>query len=109
MPKPRKPRPASVRIASDALRVKMSGSVRVALRNTCFVMMRVREAPSTIADSTNGSALRRTVSARTTRKYCGMKTTVIENAAARMPPHALDWPPDMTIAMTIASRSDGNA
>ena len=30
MPKPRKPRPASVRIASEALSVKISGRVRVA-------------------------------------------------------------------------------
>ncbi|MNW69982.1 hypothetical protein D3C74_491410 [compost metagenome] len=55
------------------------------------------------------SALIRTVSARITRKYCGMKTTVIESAAARMPPHSLDWPPLMTIARRIARSSDGTA
>ena len=63
----------------------------------------------TLADSTNASALIRTVSARITRKYCGMKTTVIEMAAARMPPQRLDWPPLMTMAITIASSSDGKA
>ncbi|CPU66970.1 Uncharacterised protein [Mycobacteroides abscessus] len=44
-----------------------------------------------------------------TRKYCGTNTTVIEKAAARMPPHMLDWPPEMTIAMRIARSRDGNA
>ena len=55
------------------------------------------EAPSTFADSTYASALMRTVSARITRKYCGMNTTVIETAAASTPPHRLDWPPEITI------------
>ena len=51
----------------------------------------VLDAPITLADdSTNGSALSRIVSARITRKYCGMNTTVIEIAAARMPPQRLD-------------------
>ena len=50
------------------------------------------EAPTTLADSTKGSAFSRTVSARITRKYCGMNTTVMEIAAAMMPPHRLDWP-----------------
>ena len=89
--------------------MKISGSVRVALRSTCRIMMRQCRAPITFADSTNASALIRTVSARITRKYCGMNTTVIEIAAARMPPHRLDWPPLITIAMTIASSSDGKA
>ena len=71
MPKPRKPSPARVRIDSDALSVRISGSVRVALRSTCRDMIRQWPAPITFADSTNASALIRTVSARTTRKYCG--------------------------------------
>ena len=65
-------------MASDALSVTMSGSDRVALRSTWTNMMRDVEAPMTLADSTNASALMRTTSERTTRKYCGMKTTVIE-------------------------------
>src|SRR5699024_8145481 len=81
----------------EELSVKISGSVRVALRKMCLEMIRAFEAPRTIADSTKGSALSRRVSARTTRKYCGMKTTVIENAAAAMPPHALDCPPEIAI------------
>ena len=87
----------------------MSGRVRVALRNTCLNTIRVLEAPSTFADSTYGSALMRTVSARITRKYCGMNTTMIEPPAARTPPHRLDCPPEMTIARTIASSREGNA
>ena len=51
----------------------------------------------------------RTVSARITRKYCGMNTTVIEIAAAKMPPQKLDCPPLIAIAATMASSSDGNA
>ena len=98
-----------MRIASEELSVKMSGSVRVALRSTWRNMMRLFDAPSTFADSTYASALMRTVSARITRKYCGMKTTVIEIAAASTPPQRLDCPPEMTIAITIASSSDGNA
>ena len=78
MPKPRKPRPARVRIASEALSVKISGSVRVAFLKTWRHMMRMWTAPITLADSTNGSAFSRTISARMTRKYCGMKTTVME-------------------------------
>ena len=70
----------------EQLRVKISGRVRVALRSTCRNMMRGVLAPTTLADSTYASALIRTVSARITRKYCGMNTTVIEIAAARMPP-----------------------
>ena len=89
--------------------MRISGSVRVELRSTCRVMIRQWPAPITLADSTNASALIRTVSARITRKYCGMYTTVIEMAAAKMPPHRLDWPPLITIAMTMASSSDGNA
>ena len=50
---------------------------------TCRNMMRMLEAPITLADSTNGSALIRTVSARMTRKYCGTNTTVIEMAAGK--------------------------
>ena len=109
MPNPRNPSPARVRIASEELSVKISGSVRVALRKMCLEMIRAFEAPRTIADSTKGSALSRRVSARTTRKYCGMKTTVIENAAAAMPPHALDCPPEIAIDMTSASSRVGNA
>lgn len=98
-----------MRIASDALSVTISGSDRVALRRTCLPRMRVVGAPRTRADSTNGSALRRTVSARTTRKYCGTNTTVIEIAAAMMPPQKLDCPPEMMIDTTIARSRDGNA
>ena len=88
MPNPRKPSAASVAIASDALSVMISGRVRVALRRTCTNMMREVDAPITFADSTNASDFTRTTSERTTRKYCGMKTTVIEigrghDAAAR--------------------------
>ena len=56
----------------------------------CRPMMRTLEAPTTLADSTKGSALSRMVSARMTRKYCGMNTTVMEMAAAKMPPQKLD-------------------
>ena len=49
-------------------------------------MMRMLDAPTTLADSTKGSAFSRTVSARITRKYCGMNTTVMEVPAAKMPP-----------------------
>ncbi len=73
------------------------------------VMIRMLDAPTTLADSTKGSALSRIVSARMTRKYCGMKTTVMEIAAARMPPHRLERPPLMTMAMTIATSRDGKA
>ena len=52
MPKPRKPSPASVRIASDELSVRMTGSVRVEFFSRCLVMMRHVEAPTTFADST---------------------------------------------------------
>lgn len=109
MPNPRKPRPARVRIASEAFSVNTSGNDRVELRITCVNMIRQRLAPTTRADSTKASALTRTTSLRTTRKYCGMNTTVIDSAADQMPPHRLDWPPEMTIDMTIASSSDGNA
>ena len=78
--------PARVRMASEAFSVKISGSVRVAFLKICRHMMRAVEAPTTLADSTKGSAFSRMVSARMTRKYCGMKTTVMEMAAARMPP-----------------------
>ena len=47
--------------------------------------MRGVDAPITFADSMNASDFTRTTSARTTRKYCGMNTTVIEMAAAMMP------------------------
>src|SRR5680860_1926179 len=100
MPKPRKPRPASVRIASEALSVKISDSVRVAFLKICRVMIRRAGAPNTFADSTKGSALSRMVSARITRKYCGMKTTVMEMPAERMPPRRLDLPP--LIAMAVS-------
>ena len=43
------------------------------------------------------------------RRQLRMKTTVIEIAAARMPPSRSDWPPEITIDMTIANNSDGNA
>ena len=72
-------------------------------------MMRDVDAPITFADSTNASALTRTTSERTTRKYCGMKTTVIDMAAAMMPGQSPDCPPLIAIAATIASRSVGNA
>ena len=109
MPKPRKQSAASVRIASEEFSVKISGSVLVELRSTCRNMIRPWLAPTTLADSTYASDLIRTTSERMTRKYCGMKTTVIEIAAARMPPQRLDWPPEMTMAMTIASSRDGKA
>src|SRR6185312_9516658 len=109
IPKPRNPRPARVRIASDALSVKISGSVLVELRSTCRNMMRAELDPMTFADSTNASDLIRTTSERTTLKYCGMNTTVIEIAAARMPPNSCERPPEITIDITIASSSDGNA
>ena len=35
--------------------------------------------------------------------------TVIEMAAAMMPPHMLDCPPLITMAMTMASSSEGKA
>ena len=89
--------------------MKISGSVRVALLKTWRPMMRMLEAPTTLADSTYGSAFSRMVSARITRKYCGTNTTVIEIAAATMPPQKLDWPWLMTIDITIASSSDGKA
>ena len=87
----------------------MSGSVRVELRNTWRNITRGVLAPMTFADSTNASDLTRMVSDRMTRKYCGMNTTVIEMAAARTPPHRLDWPPLIAIAATIASSRVGNA
>ena len=71
--------------------------------------MRELLAPITFADSTYASALIRTASERMTRKYCGMYTTVIEIAAAMIPPHRLDWPPLIAIATTMASSSDGKA
>ena len=109
MPKPRKPSAASVAIASEALSVTMSGSVRVELRSTCRNMMRGVDAPITRADSTNASLLTRTTSARTTRKYCGMKTTVMDAAAAMIPGQRPDWPLLMAMATTIASSRVGNA
>ena len=93
MPKPRKPRAARVEDRLGALSVKISGRVRVELRSTWRNMMRGVLAPTTFADSTNASALTRTASARMTRKYCGMNTTVIEIAAAKMPPTRLGLPP----------------
>lgn len=98
-----------MRIASDALSVKISGRLRVALRRTWRSMIRHVEVPITRAASTYASCLRRTVSARTTRKYCGMKTTVIEIAVAMTPLKNSARPPEMTIAATIASRSEGKA
>ena len=89
--------------------MKISGSVRVALRKMCLAMIRTLEAPTTLADSTKGSAFSRTVSARITRKYCGMKTTVMEIAAAMIPPHRLDWPCEITMDITMASSSEGKA
>ena len=90
MPKPRKPRPASVRIASDELRVRITGNVRVEFLSRCLLMMRQVEAPTTLADSMYAESLMRITSARIVRKYCGMYTTVIEMPDARMPPHRLD-------------------
>ena len=48
------------------------------------------------------------VALRIRRKYCGMKTTVIDIAAAMMPPNAPLLPPESTIETTMASSSDGN-
>ena len=87
----------------------MSGSVLVEFRSTCLNMIRPLLAPITFADSTNASDFIRTVSERTTRKYCGMNTTVIEMDAARTPPNRLDCPPEITIDITMASSSDGKA
>ena len=47
------------------------------------------------------------VALRISRKYCGMKTTVIDIAAAMMPLNAPLVPPDSTIETTIASSRDG--
>lgn len=96
-------------MASEAFRVKMRGRVRVAFLNTWPNRIRLTGAPITLADSTNGSAFSRMVSARITRKYWGMNTTVIEMAAARMPTNAPDLPPLMTMDNTMASRRDGKA
>ena len=46
------PSPASVRIASEALSVRISGSVRVAFLKMCRDMIRQCEAPMTRAYST---------------------------------------------------------
>ncbi len=59
-------------MASDALSVRISGSVRVEFRSTCTNMIRGVDVPMTLALSTNASAFSRTTSARMTRKYCGM-------------------------------------
>src|SRR5699024_8249488 len=109
IPKPRNPSAARVRIDSEAFSVKISGRVRVELRSRCVPMMRRCPVPTTFAASTNGSAFSRTTSARITRKYCGMNTTVIERAAAAMPPQASDWPPEITMDITIASSREGKA
>src|SRR5690606_15747197 len=53
MPKPRKPRPARVSSASEAFRVRITGSDRVELRSTCRSRMRVVGTPITFAESTN--------------------------------------------------------
>ena len=98
-----------LRVKAEAFSVRISGRLRVALRSTCLNMMRGVLLPTTLADSTNASDLSRTASARTTRKYWGTNTTVIEIPAERMPPQRLDWPPLMTIETTIASSSEGNA
>ena len=50
----------------------------------------------------------RTTSARMVRKYCGMYTTVMEMPDARMPLHRPDWPPEIMMAIRMASSSDGN-
>src|SRR5699024_11880218 len=63
IPKPIKPKPASVRTASAALSVKINGKVRVAFLKICTIITRQCDAPTTSADSTNGSAFKRTVSA----------------------------------------------
>ena len=68
----------------------ISGSVRVELRSTWRNMMRGVEAPITFADSTNASDFTRITSARTTRKYCGMNTTVMDAAAAMIPDRRSD-------------------
>jgi ABC-type dipeptide/oligopeptide/nickel transport system ATPase component len=99
----------SVRAGEVLAIVGESGSVRIELRKTCLNMMREELEPITFADSTNASDLMRTTSERTTLKYCGMKTTVIEIAAARMPPNSCERPPEITIDITIASSSDGKA
>ena len=71
--------------------------------------MRRCEAPITRADSTKASAFTRMTSLRTTLKYCGMNTTVIDSDADQMPPYRLDCPPEIMIDITIASSSDGKA
>ena len=47
------------------------------------------------------------VALRIRRKYCGMNTTVMEIAAAMIPPNAPLLPPESTIETTIASSRDG--
>ncbi len=87
----------------------ISGRVRVELRKTWRNMMRQVDAPMTMAASTKASDFTRTTSARTTRKYWGMKTTVIEMPAANRPPQRPDWPPLIAMAATMASSRVGNA
>ena len=81
----------------------------MALRKPWRNKMRSTGEPITRADSTKGSAFRRTTSARITRKYWGTKTTVIEPAVAKMPPQKLERPPLMEIARTMAISSEGKA
>ena len=107
MPKPRKPRPARVRMASDEFSVRITGNVRVEFLNRCLVMMRQVEAPTTRADSTYADSLMRITSARIVRKYCGMYTTVMEMPEARMPLHRPDWPWEIMMAIRMASSSEG--
>src|SRR3712207_7913286 len=61
--------PARVRIASEALSVRISGSVRVALRRTCRVMIRQCPAPTTRADSTKASRSEEHTSELQSRQY----------------------------------------
>src|SRR6478752_384983 len=85
MPKPRNPRPASVRIASAPFSVMITGSDEVTLDSMWRNRIRVVLAPVTRAASTNGSTLTASVALRTTRKYCGTNTAMIATDADRMP------------------------
>ena len=71
--------------------------------------MRGVDAPDHLGRLDEGLRLHADDLERTTRKYCGMKTTVIEIAAAMMPGQRPDWPPLIAIAATMASSSVGKA
>ena len=110
MPKPRKPRPARVRIASEALSVPMTGSDGRDVGEDVLA----QDARRAHADDLGGVDVRLGLDRRASRcgspgSTAGTKTTVIEIAAARMPPNAPLLPPETTIETTIASSSDGNA